>query len=345
MVKPTTEYQEPALERHETENRFGSFLMSGNASIDVRKSFENYAESQGFVLTYRGDCEQTMLDDNARDLLQIFFDWISNSSICHAEPSAMSVCAELPLLKQSQMNGSGSHSLPSFALSVEGDGFGISPGNLARVFFRFCSAEKQRINRAKLSSGFVFSKATLDLKGARICVESGRSSDGRIRARFDLALFATDIPHSNEYFPEDSMPPGQSDIIIENVLLEDFDHGSNSDQGNTSSISDDKFLSKLMSLLECHISDPNFNVGKLVSEIGMSRPVLFRKAKVLTGSSIINLIRSRRLKMAAMLLKQKKAAVSEVAFQVGYSDPKYFSKSFRSEYGKTPKEYVHSLGA
>ena len=49
--------------------------------------------------------------------------------------------------------------------------------------------------------------------------------------------------------------------------------------------------------------------------------------------------------MAAMLLKQKKAAVSEVAFKVGYSDPKYFSKSFRSEYGKTPKEYVHGLEA
>lgn len=106
---------------------------------------------------------------------------------------------------------------------------------------------------------------------------------------------------------------------------------------------DNKFLQRLMSILETNLNDPVFNVAKLVTEIGMSRPVLFRKVKMLTGLSVIDLIRSTRLKKAEMLLKQKKMTISEVAFTVGFNDPKYFSKSFRSQFGKTPSEYVESL--
>lgn len=104
-----------------------------------------------------------------------------------------------------------------------------------------------------------------------------------------------------------------------------------------------KFLKRLLTVLENNINDPDFNVAKLATEIGMSRPVLFRKVKVLTGLSVIDLIRSTRLKKAEMLLKQRKMTISEVAFTVGFNDPKYFSKSFRQQYGKTPSEYIDSL--
>lgn len=106
---------------------------------------------------------------------------------------------------------------------------------------------------------------------------------------------------------------------------------------------ENKFLVKLRNILEANLTDPDFNVTKLVTEIGMSRPVLFRKIKMLTGLSVIDLIRSTRLKKAEMLLKQKRMTISEVAFTVGFSDPKYFSKSFRSQFGKTPTEYIESL--
>jgi ligand-binding sensor domain-containing protein/signal transduction histidine kinase/DNA-binding response OmpR family regulator len=106
---------------------------------------------------------------------------------------------------------------------------------------------------------------------------------------------------------------------------------------------DDRFLQKLMSVLEENITNAEFNVSKLVREIGMSRPVLFRKTKMLTGLSVIDLIRNVRLKKAEMLLKQKKLSISEVAFTVGFSDPKYFSKSFRNHYGKSPTQYLEEL--
>lgn len=102
---------------------------------------------------------------------------------------------------------------------------------------------------------------------------------------------------------------------------------------------DAKFLNQLMLVLDRHLADPDFNVTKLVSEIGMSRPVLFRKVKMLTGLSVIDLLRTTRLKKAELLLKQRKASVSEVAFAVGFSDPKYFSRAFRAQFGMTPTEY------
>jgi ligand-binding sensor domain-containing protein/signal transduction histidine kinase/CheY-like chemotaxis protein/AraC-like DNA-binding protein len=106
---------------------------------------------------------------------------------------------------------------------------------------------------------------------------------------------------------------------------------------------DDKFLQKLMSVLEENINSAEFNVSKLVREIGMSRPVLFRKTKMLTGLSVIDLIRNVRLKKAEMLLRQKKLSISEVAFTVGFTDPRYFSKSFRNHFGKSPTQYVEEL--
>lgn len=106
---------------------------------------------------------------------------------------------------------------------------------------------------------------------------------------------------------------------------------------------DDKFLQRLMRILDDNINDADFNVAKLVTEIGMSRPVLFRKVKILTGMSVIDLIRSTRLKKAEMLLRQKKMSISEVAFTVGFNDPKYFSKSFHAQFGTTPSKYMESI--
>ncbi len=103
------------------------------------------------------------------------------------------------------------------------------------------------------------------------------------------------------------------------------------------------FLQRLMTVMEPNLADPDFNVSALTEEIGMSRPVLFRKIKMLTGLSVVELIRSLRMKKAQMLLSQKGMTVAEVAFNVGYNDPKYFSKQFRNEIGQSPTEYADSL--
>jgi ligand-binding sensor domain-containing protein/signal transduction histidine kinase/AraC-like DNA-binding protein len=102
---------------------------------------------------------------------------------------------------------------------------------------------------------------------------------------------------------------------------------------------DEKFLNKLMALIESKMEDPDFNVSTLVDQIGMSQTVLYKKIKALTGLSITDFIKSQRLKRAAQLLKENQLSISEVAYSVGFNDRKYFSKEFRKQFGVAPSEY------
>lgn len=103
--------------------------------------------------------------------------------------------------------------------------------------------------------------------------------------------------------------------------------------------SDEKFLQRMTAILEEGISNPEFNVNHLIKEVGMSRTVLYRKIKAVTNMSIIDFIVNYRLNKAAILLKTSNNNISEIAYEVGFSDPKYFSRAFRKKFGLTPKKY------
>lgn len=103
---------------------------------------------------------------------------------------------------------------------------------------------------------------------------------------------------------------------------------------------DQQFLHKVIRLIEDNLGEVNFNVNMLARELSMSRPVLYRKLKQMTDLSVIELINILRLKKAAQLLAQGNTQVSQVAYQIGFSDPKYFSKSFKNYFGKSPSEYI-----
>jgi AraC-like DNA-binding protein len=94
-----------------------------------------------------------------------------------------------------------------------------------------------------------------------------------------------------------------------------------------------------MSLIEINLVNEDFSVNTLAAEIGMSTPVLYKKVKALTGMTVNNFIKSVRLKRAAQLLKQNNSTVYEVAYMVGFSDSKYFSKEFSKQFGLSPSEY------
>ncbi|EHQ29326.1 hybrid sensor histidine kinase/response regulator transcription factor [Mucilaginibacter paludis] len=108
---------------------------------------------------------------------------------------------------------------------------------------------------------------------------------------------------------------------------------------------DEQFLTKLMDIVERNMEDPDFDVVKLVKEIGMSQTVLYRKIKALTDLTITDFIKSARLKQAALLLSQNKLTIAGVAYAVGFNDRKYFSKEFKKQFGKAPSEYVEQNSA
>jgi signal transduction histidine kinase/ligand-binding sensor domain-containing protein/DNA-binding response OmpR family regulator len=103
---------------------------------------------------------------------------------------------------------------------------------------------------------------------------------------------------------------------------------------------DDQFLQKTLNFVEKNISKTDYTVEELSRDMGLSRTLLYKKILTLTGKPPLEFIRSMRLKRAAQLLEKSKLNVSEVAFQVGFNDPKYFRKHFKNEYGMLPSAYA-----
>lgn len=103
------------------------------------------------------------------------------------------------------------------------------------------------------------------------------------------------------------------------------------------------FMVKIVQYIEDHMSDEDFNVPELANYIGMSQPVLYKKVRAITDLSVNDFIKTIRLKKAAQLFSQRAYNVSEISYLVGFNDPKYFSREFKKQYGKSPKEYVNSL--
>lgn len=104
----------------------------------------------------------------------------------------------------------------------------------------------------------------------------------------------------------------------------------------------DKFLKRLQELVEERISDSKFGVEEMAREIGMSRVQLYRKLTALTNQSAVEFLRTYRLERAADLLRQGVGNIAEIAFQVGFDNPSYFTKTFREHFGKLPSELVKS---
>ena len=102
---------------------------------------------------------------------------------------------------------------------------------------------------------------------------------------------------------------------------------------------DELFIKKLMKLIEQNIENPEFDVNGLVSEIGMSRTVLYKKVKALTNHSVGSLIKYLRLKKASEILLKTNCNVSEVTYLVGFNDRKHFSKEFKKVFEVSPSEY------
>ena len=99
---------------------------------------------------------------------------------------------------------------------------------------------------------------------------------------------------------------------------------------------DKQFLKQLHAIIQKNLSDSEFSVEDIGKQIGLSRVQLYRKVKAMTGSSVVDLLRKARLAKAKRLLESRSMSVSEVAYDVGFSAPSYFTKCFKDEYGMLP---------
>lgn len=105
---------------------------------------------------------------------------------------------------------------------------------------------------------------------------------------------------------------------------------------------DSAFLDKLELIMEKEMSNPDLNIDQLVSNFSLSRTNFFHKLKSLTGLSPILYIKEVRMRKAAELIRENRYTMAEIAYMVGFSDPHYFSKSFKNFWGMTSTEFAKS---
>ncbi|TLX72787.1 response regulator [Labilibacter sediminis] len=108
---------------------------------------------------------------------------------------------------------------------------------------------------------------------------------------------------------------------------------------------DQLFLEKIQNHVIQNLDSDELSVESTAKELGMSRPVLYRKIKALTDLSPQQFVMNIKLKEAARIMKEENKNISETAFMVGFSDPKYFSQTFKKHFGMTPTQYLKQEGS
>lgn len=106
---------------------------------------------------------------------------------------------------------------------------------------------------------------------------------------------------------------------------------------------DEQFLNNAIKIIEEDLSKSDLDVNAFAEKLNMSKSSLYRKMKIMTGLSPNEFIRNIRLKHACQMLKNQFVSISEVAYAIGFSDPKYFTLCFKNEFNLTPREYQKSI--
>lgn len=103
---------------------------------------------------------------------------------------------------------------------------------------------------------------------------------------------------------------------------------------------DKQFIQKAISSVEANISDPDYSVEKLASDLNISRGYLYKKLMMITGKIPLSFIKEIKMKRALQWLLESQLQVAEIAYKMGYSSPRIFTKHFKEVYGMTPTEYM-----
>ena len=107
---------------------------------------------------------------------------------------------------------------------------------------------------------------------------------------------------------------------------------------------DELFLKKAHECIYNHLDDSDYNRDTFAADMGASPSTLYNKLRALTGMNVSNFIRDIRMKEAMRLMqKNPDIRISDLAYKVGFKDPKYFSTCFKKEFGIQPSEYAESL--
>jgi len=103
---------------------------------------------------------------------------------------------------------------------------------------------------------------------------------------------------------------------------------------------DKQFMDRAVAIIVENLANPDFDAPQFTQAMRMSASTLYRKIKSITGMAPKELIRNVKLKHACAMLMERSCNVTEAAKRTGFSNPKYFSYSFKNEFGMSPRDYI-----
>lgn len=101
---------------------------------------------------------------------------------------------------------------------------------------------------------------------------------------------------------------------------------------------DSTFYRQFLQILEENLSESSLSVDDFITRLGTSRTQLHRKLKAITGLSVSQIVRNVRLQKGLSMLREGNKSIAEIAYEVGFSNPSYFTERFREYYGYPPSE-------
>ena len=159
---------------------------------------------------------------------------------------------------------------------------------------------------------------------AAIIVISMRRRHRLERQAFSMVVNAPEVDEPTEKAANKEHP------IITNA--------SSEEQAHLEAGADARFLEKLRNRVQEQMGDSDFSVETLAEQMGVSRVQLYRKVKTMTGRTPVDIIRLSRLNRSKVLLETTDKNISEVAYEVGFTAPSYFTKCFKDEFGISPSD-------
>ena len=185
----------------------------------------------------------------------------------------------------------------------------------------------------------------------RISHMNEKLKDKKIRFETTIVLHAGEpVTRSSEFFGDTLQlarrlsHTGKDGDIIMSACVNEHAQPSVSNTGSKTAlkitgVEDERFIDRIVGVLESKIKDEKFNVIELSEHAGVSRPQLYRRVHELFGRSPNHLISEMRLKEAMKLIHKKFGNISQVAYEVGYNNPSYFAKCFQKRFGILPSSY------
>ncbi len=162
---------------------------------------------------------------------------------------------------------------------------------------------------------------------ARIFCEAG--VDAWMEKPFDVELFRARVRQlvSRHADLQQKLKIGQILGKRENIVVES---------------ADEKFMSRVTEIVEQNIPNEEFSLEVFAREMRVSRSVLNMRIQSIVGKSPMELLRNARMQRAAQLLETNAYDVAQVGYMVGFSDPRYFSTSFKKQFGVSPRAYMQN---